>query len=179
MFVRVITCKGAPLVLALTVALGTVQSAFAQLFAYPTAGQDQAQQSKDDQQCRQWAQQQSGFDPNRPPAQVQVQGSAPPSQCYSSGGTLRGAGRGAALGAVGGAIGGNAGRGAAIGAGVGALGGTMRRNSARRECEEWERQQQQMQQNAQQQANAQHSQGRDTFDRAWTACMEGRDYRVQ
>lgn len=179
MVANMTTCVGASFVLALSVGLGSVPVAYAQMFAYPTKGQDQAQQRKDEFECTQWAQQQSGFDPNRPPQQVQVQASAAPSQCYSSGGTVRGAGRGAALGAVGGAIGGNAGRGAAIGAGVGALGGTMRRNNARRECEEWERQQAQQQQNAQAQANAQWEQGRATFDRAWSACMEGRGYRVQ
>lgn len=179
MFVTVTTCKRAGWVLALSLGLGSAPSAFAQLFAYPMGGQDQAQQQKDEFECTQWAQGQSGFNPNSPPPQVQVQASSAPSGCFTDAGTGRGAARGAALGAVGGAIGGSAGRGAAIGAGVGALGGTMRRNSAERECEAWEQQQSQQQQNAQQQANAQHEQGRQTFDRAWTACMEGRNYRVQ
>jgi phage tail tape-measure protein len=80
-------------------------------FAYPAKGQSTEQQARDGAECRDWAKQQSGFDPAVD--------------------TAKGAGVGAVIGAVGGAavgaaIGaaaGNPGRGAAIGAVVGGVGG--------------------------------------------------------
>jgi hypothetical protein len=75
------------------------------------------------------------------------------------------------VGAVGGAIGGDAGKGAAVGAGVGAVGGRRRAN---RNAD-----------NAQDQAMsdyearlAVYNGERATWQRAATACMEGRDYSV-
>ena len=72
-----------------------------------------------------------------------------------------------ALGAVGGAIGGNAGRGAAIGAGVGATAGLLRRGQAGRQ-----------QQRTQQQVDADFNRRLGEFNRAFAACMTGRDYTV-
>src|SRR2546426_10008403 len=101
-------------------------AAGAEVFVYPKQGQGQDQFQKDQFECHNWAQGQTGFNPSQP---VQV-ASAPPQQ----GGAIRGGARGAALGAVGGAIGGDAGKGAAIGAGVGAAAGLMRQGRAHREA---------------------------------------------
>jgi hypothetical protein len=81
---------------------------------------------------------------------------------------FRGAAGGAALGAVGGAIGGDAGKGAAIGAGVGALFGGFRRMRA-------------MEEEQAQMANyqAQTAQATGGFNRAYSACLQGRGYTVQ
>lgn len=80
-------------------------------YAYPKPGTTAEQFSRDQLECQQWAQQQSGYDPT---AQ-----------------TARGAGLGAVVGALGGAAAGaaigaatgSAGTGAAIGAATGGIGG--------------------------------------------------------
>ena len=86
--------RGALCVLTATLALHPAEDAAAQIgggvFAYPTGGQDQQQQSKDQFECHQWSVQQSGFDPTVPQQQPQVaQQTAPPPD--SSGGAVGGA----------------------------------------------------------------------------------------
>jgi hypothetical protein len=133
------------------IALGAATSAAAQQsYAYPTAGQSEAQQSKDRFECHQWAVTQSGFDPStavplppRPAAPPPVAGGYS-DQPRSSGGSILGIGNGgmfqgggmmgdaatgAALGAAGGAIAGDAGQGAAIGAVASTLFGALSRSS--------------------------------------------------
>src|SRR5262245_59333041 len=90
----------------------------AEVFVYPKQGQGQDQFQKDQFECHNWAQGQTGVNPSQP-AQV----AAPPPQ---TGGAIRGGARGAAVGAIGGAIGGDAGKGAAVGAGVGMAAGAIR-----------------------------------------------------
>lgn len=82
---------------------------------YPSKGQSKAQQSKDNEACRDWAVRQSGYDP--------TYAQAPPAE---KGGVLKGGAVGGGIGAIGGAIGGNAGKGAAIGAVTGGLIGGIR-----------------------------------------------------
>ncbi len=165
--------------IALFAAVGVSWQGFAQqLFIYPTKGQNAQQQSRDKYECHAWAVQQTGFDPSNPQsAQPQRQAAAPQRQ-PRRGGLFRGAGRGAALGAVGGAIGGNAGKGAAIGAATGALFGGFRRRDQRRQeqhaQQQYQRQQQQMQQQQAQAAN----QRRSNYNRAMSACLSGRGYKV-
>lgn len=124
-------------------------AALAQMYVYPEKGQSAEQQQRDQGECHSWAVQQSGFNPGAP----QVSG-AP------QGGAVRGAARGAAAGAVVGAITGDAGKGAAAGAAGGALLGAMRRRDQQREQQ------------------AQTRQGMDGYNRAFSACMQGRGYSV-
>ncbi len=140
----------------------------AELFIYPRMGQSQEQQDRDKFECHNWSVRQTGFDPMR----RQTASTPPPAQQARRGGLARGTGRGAAVGAIGGAIGGNAGRGAAIGAGTGAAVGTMRRQQQRRE-------QQQAYTNWSRQEASQQQQGRDAYDRAMAACLDGRGYTVR
>lgn len=156
------------------------------MYAYPLAGQSPEQQAQDDNSCRQWARQQTGFDPNRPPPQAQGYYSPPPSQSggfgsgeVGEGGMVRDAGRGAALGAIGGAIAGDAGEGAAMGAAAGALFGTMRRASRQQQEQEWQAQQQAQMQQQQQALNQQYRQSMANFERAYAVCMRGRKYQVE
>ena len=127
---------------------------------YPAKGQGQDRMDKDKYECYSWAKTQTGFDPMQPPAQAQASsGKASP---------LRGAAGGAALGAVGGAIGGSAGKGAAVGAAAGGLfGGVRMRHEKQQEA------------SAQQAQTAAYTQGRDGYNRAFGACMEGRGYTVK
>ena len=139
---------------------GDADAQNSQPIVYPSQGQSSQQQSQDEAQCRQWAQEQTGFNPWQAP---------PTASGGSSGGgeVIQGAGRGALMGLVGGAIVGEAGKGAAVGAGLGATAGLFRR-----------RDNQQADSAAQQQATAQYNQGLANFNRAFATCMQGRGYAV-
>jgi hypothetical protein len=135
---------------------------------YPSKGQTPQQQEKDRYQCYNWAKQNSGFDPMAP-----IQPTAPPPPAQAAQG---GVGKGAAVGALGGlAIGslsGNAGKGAAAGAiGGGLMGGMRRRAQVNQMAVEQEQYASQQQ--------AAYNQKRNTYNRAFSACMEGRGYTVQ
>jgi hypothetical protein len=132
------------------------------LMIFPNNGQSQAQQDQDRGACHIWAVNNSGFDP------VASSGARPSSGQASRGGVVRGGARGAATGAVIGAIAGNAGRGAAMGAAGGGLVGGMRRNDQRRN-----------QQAADQQWANQQNAGRSAYNRALSACLEGKGYTVR
>jgi len=134
-----------------------------QLMIYPAQGQTQAQQDRDRFECHNWAVQQSGFDPSM--AQSSGGGGGSSGSQPLVGGLVTGGARGAAVGAVGGAIAGNAGRGAAIGAGTGALLGGMRRADQNRN------------RNSQQASSGNNNQ-RAAYNRAMSACMQGRGYTV-
>lgn len=128
---------------------------------YPSKGQTNDQMEKDKYACYQWAKGQTGFDP----MQVPTATSPPPEQ---KGGAVRGAAGGALVGLAVGSLSGNAGKGAAIGAGAGGVIGGARRQQSKREQDKW----------AQQQANN-YAQQRNTYNKAWSACMEGRGYTVK
>jgi hypothetical protein len=149
--------RGALLVAALLV-VSTVQ---ATPVAYPAKGQSAQQQQSDEQACYSWAKNNTGIDPAR------VASTPPPPSGPAVGGgeRVQGAARGAAGGAVIGAIAGDAGKGAAIGA----AGGTMVGGSRAR----------QNQRAAQANSQAQQQGAIDTFNRAFSACMEGRGYSVK
>ncbi len=139
-----------------------------ELIIYPAKGQSQDQLEKDKYECYSWAKKQTGFDPMEVPKAT----APPPKQEASKGGLFKGAARGAVVGVTAGAIAGDAGKGAAIGAASGALFGGMRRKDQKRQQEkaqqEW----------AQQQAD-QYQQKRNTYNRAFGACLEGRGYTVK
>lgn len=153
--------------LSLSLCLG---SAWAQseMIIYPAKGQSQEQTDKDKYECYSWGKQQSGFDPMAPP----TTSTAPPPKEAPQGGVVKGAVRGGLVGVAGGAILGDAGKGAAIGAASGALIGGMRRKDQKT------REDQAQQQWAQQEANR-YAQGRNEYNRAFSACMEGRGYTVK
>ncbi len=143
--------------IALFVAL-TVAGPTAAQYIYPQKGQDQAQQDRDRGECHTWATNQSGFDPTR------ASTSPPSSQEAKQGGVLRGGARGAATGAIIGAI---SGKGAAKGAKIGAASGGLL--GGRRRADQKSRQKQE-EQNWQARQNAM----RNEYQRAQTACLEGR-----
>jgi hypothetical protein len=142
------------------------------LIVYPASGQDATQQGKDEGECYAWAREQTAIDPTVAPTPAPV-ADAP------KGGAVKGAARGAARGAAVGAIGeddrvrdeGNvdAGEGAAAGAAVGAARGRRAQKKAGKAAEA----------QAQQTAQAQDAGQKDTFKKAWGACLEGRSYTVK
>lgn len=131
------------------------------LVVYPAKDQSASQQQADEGQCMQWAKQQSGFDPTLPPP-------SPSGGPSTAGGAVKGGALGAGMGAVGGAIAGSAGKGAAIGAASGALiGGVMSRREAKKQEESY------------QNANQVYANKRSTYERAYSACLQGRGYTVK
>lgn len=146
----------------LAVSMMTI-SALAAPIVYPSKGQDQAQQEKDQGECNQWAIKQTGVDP------AQVAAAASSGEVYQRHHTaLGGAARGAIAGVAIGAIAGDAGKGAAIGAAAGGIGGGLR---GRRDLET----QHQVTANAHADQQAQLQQ----YDRAYEACLTGRGYTVK
>ena len=156
------------------------------MFVFPKNSQGRDQQLRDELDCYNQVQQQTGVDLDAPPpqapsaseiqaAQDQAAGQAPEAQ----GGRARGAARGALGGAAVGAIAGDTGKGAAIGAVV----GTMQGGSRQRQANEQSKQQAAQSASAQlqqqyQQSRAAYNQQRDTFKRGFTACMDARGYSV-
>lgn len=143
--------------------LSTAGWAQSELMIYPTKNQTKEQQDKDNFECYGWAKQQSGFDPMAPP----TASAPPPQQQAPKGGVGRGALRGAAVGGI---IDGS--DGAKTGAAAGAVVGGVRRRDQRR-------QQQVKQQQWEQQQAAQYQGNRDSYNRAYAACMDGRGYTVR
>ncbi len=144
-----------------------------EMFVFPQQGQDQAQQDADRGACHVWAVNQSGFDP------TMARTTPPPSGEARQGGLLRGAAGGAAGGAVIGAIAGNAGKGAAIGAVTTTLFGGIRRSNRRSQEQAWQQQQYAQAQQQQQQMQQQAQRQMQNYNRAFSACMSARNYRVQ
>ena len=131
------------------------------LIPYPSKGQSAQQQNKDEGECYGWAKQQTGIDPVAV-ANAPTQQSGP---AAGGGERVSGAARGAAGGAAIGAIAGNAGKGAAAGAVVGTMAGgrQARKNKA----------------DQQQQAEQAKAGTLQQFNKAFSACMEGRGYLVK
>lgn len=149
--------------------LHSVEVVFAQeLIVYPSKGQSKQQQEKDQFECYTWAKGQTGFDPMAPPTAT----APPPAKEAPQGGVARGAVRGGVVGVAAGAIAGDAGKGAAIGAASGALIGGMRRRDQRAREEHAQEQWEQGQ-------AANYQQGRASYNRAYSACLEGRGYTVK
>lgn len=134
------------------------------LYVFPSKGQSQAQQKKDEYECYNWAVAQSGIDPlNLPKVE------APPPQTGPTGGAVKGAAKGAAAGAAIGAIAGDAGEGAAIGAVAGGLAGRRQGKQAQAQANE----------QAEASVAAQEQQMRDSFKKAFSVCIEGKGYTVK
>lgn len=147
------------------------------VFVFPAKQQTPQTQNADEAGCFAWARSQTGIDPMAlTPQTANAQAAAPASSTGHEGGTIRGAAGGAAGGAAIGAIAGNAGKGAAIGAGVGALAGSAKRRAAKDAAAQ---QQQQAEVLAAQRAQASLSQQRATYNKAFSACMEGKGYTVK
>lgn len=130
----------------------TVASAVnAQQFVYPAKGQSPEKQKSDEAACYQWAVQQTGFDPAKPPP-------APAQPTGPTGARVRGAAAGATVGA----ITGNDRSDAAV---AGAVGAASAQRGQKRQQAKAEQQQTSQQQGA--------------FQKARGVCLEGRGYTVK
>lgn len=157
------------------------------VFVFGKNGQGADQQLKDESDCYGAAKQQSGIDPKAPAAagktaeQKQAeQKAAAENVDKTKGGRVAGAARGAAGGAAIGAIAGDAGK----GAGAGAVAGTMRGGMSQRQANAAKQKQAaaqvaEQQKKEEEQAKLAHAEGLDTFQRAFAACMDARNYSVK
>ena len=139
-------------------------SALAELYIYPAKGQSSEQQEKDKFECYNWAKNDTGFDP----MEVPTTSTAPPSGQKKSGGAAKGILAGAATGAI---IG-DTSKAARRGAAAGGLIGGARQSSKNMQVE-------QQQQQWEQQEVANYNNKRDNYNRAYSACLEGRGYTVK
>lgn len=133
------------------------------LYVFPAKKQSQTTQNDDETACYTWAKQQTGVDPMNPPKVAAEQVNTAP-----NGSAIKGGAGGAAAGAAIGAIAGNTGEGAAIGAVLGGLRG-------RRENKEKEAEQQQANNQA---ASSDQKALMANFNKAFTACLQGKGYTV-
>jgi outer membrane lipoprotein SlyB len=137
------------------------------LFVYPGNGQSPQTQHNDEAACYQWSQQATGIqNPTTPGAPVQAEQKASAGEGAARGG-LRGAAGGALLAEIGGGHNTNeaAWAGALIGGARGAKESEQRNKAA--------------QQNAQAATNQQFQTQLTTFNKAFSACMEGKHYTVK
>lgn len=157
------------------------------VFVFGRNGQTSDQQLKDESECYGAARQQSGIDPKAPlPAGKSAEQKAAEQKAAAdnantpSGGRVKGAARGAAGGAAISAIAGDTGKGAA----AGAVAGTMKGGAQQRQASAATKQQAAGKVAAEQKAEEErdklaHAEGLDTFQRAFAACMDARNYSVK
>ncbi len=135
-----------------------------ELMIFPNDDQTPEKQEEDKFVCYGWAKGETGFDPMAPITATQP----PPQQSAKQGGLARGAVRGAAVGQIVGGDSDSTKKGAAAGAAVGG----MRRNDQKR------KEQQAQQQWEQEQAQI-YTEKRNRYNRAYAACLEGKNYTVR
>jgi hypothetical protein len=135
-----------------------------ELYIYPAKGQSAEQLDKDKYECYSWAKKDTGFDPMALPTTE----TAPPKDKKQSGGVVRGALGGAVLGAV---IGDNSEatkRGAAAGGLIGGVRQSRKNSANEQERADWENKE-----------TANYAKNRSNYNRAYSACLEGRGYTVK
>jgi len=148
------------------------------VYVFPAEGQDAAQQSKDEAECYQWAVQNTGVDPFDLAKQAEQQKQQTEQQKQEAAQVGQGSGaRGAVGGAAAGALIGeiasdDAGKGAAYGAAAGLIAGRRRGAAAQQEAT---RQVEQQGQQAQQATAEQIT----NFKKAFSVCLEAKDYLVK
>lgn len=149
------------------------------LFIYPASGQSAEQQRRDSLDCRLWAIDQTGFDPTAPVPDSRAEiPQEPRSRNQAASGVLRSTARGAVVGTAAGAIMGNTGRGSLAGTAGGAIVGAGRQVDQRRDQQQASRDLERQQQIREAERQQLQLYRRQAFNRAVTACMEGRGYTV-
>ena len=140
-----------------------------ELIIFPAQGQSDEQMDKDKYDCYNWAKKETGFDPMLVP----TASAPPPKQKETKASAGRGAVGGALLGAgLGKVTGGSAKKGAV----VGGVGGAVVGGSRKAGTEEENKKANQQWANEQ---TAEYKQKRSTYNRAYSACLEGKGYTVK
>jgi hypothetical protein len=135
-----------------------------ELYIYPAKGQSAEQQEKDKFECYSWAKNDTGFDPMALP----TTSSAPPSGQKKSGGAVTGALGGAVLGGILGDSSKSAKRGALAGGLIGGVRQSSKNTKTEQKRADWE-----------QKESANYANNRNNYNRAYSACLEGRGYTVR
>jgi hypothetical protein len=135
-----------------------------ELYIYPAKGQSAEQQDKDKFECYNWAKNDTGFDPMALP----TTSSAPPSGQKKSGGAVTGALGGAVLGGILGDSSRSAKRGAVAGGLIGGVRQSSQNTKTEQKRADWERKE-----------SANYANNRNNYNRAYSACLEGRGYTVR
>lgn len=148
--------------------MGTLNIAMANdLMIFPAKGQSNETMEQDKFSCYGWAKGQTGFDPMKTP----TTSTAPPSQAKkgsTAGSAGRGALGGAALGAIIGDSSKSAKRGAAAGGLVGGVRQSSKNNAVDQKTKDWE-----------QKEASNYANNRNQYNRAYSACLEGKGYTVK
>jgi hypothetical protein len=135
---------------------------------YPAKGQSEKKMEQDKYTCYDWAKKQTGFDPMKVPTTT----TPPPEKQATQGGAVKGAAAGALIGVAAGAAGGDAGKGAAVGAAAGGTAGALKQRSTNKKSEQaqadWEKKE-----------SAAYESKRNDYNRAYSACLEGKGYTVK
>jgi hypothetical protein len=153
------------------------------LYVFPAKNQPAQTQSSDEASCFGWAKTRTGIDP----LAIKPQTTAAPQQAATAspsdagkGAVAGGAVKGAVVGTAIGAIAGDTGKGAAIGATAGAFGGVRSKRQAQSQAAATQQQQQAAtDQAAAQAAAASVAQQKSDYNKAFSACMEGKGYTVK
>ena len=135
-----------------------------ELMIFPNDGQSAEQQEEDKFACYNWAKGESGFDPMAPPTATEP----PPQEGAQKGGAGKGMVRGAAVGGIVGDSSKSARRGAAAGATVGGMRRQDQKKKEAAERQQWEQEQQRI-----------YAENRNRYNRAYAACLEGKNYTVR
>ena len=148
------------------------------VYVFPKEGQDATQQSKDEASCYEWAVGNTGNDPFNLAKQSdqqkqQTEQAKQQAKSAGQGAGAKGAVRGAAAGALIGEIGSDdPGKGASYGAAAGLIRGRRKSKSAQKSATQQAEQQGQ-------QAQAAIGQDLENFKKAFSVCLEAKDYLVK
>ncbi len=134
------------------------------LMIFPNADQTPEQQEEDKFACYNWAKGESGFDPMAPPTATEP----PPKEEPKKGGAGKGLVRGAAVGASGGDSSRDTRKGAAAGFAVGGMRAQDQKRKEAQKREQWEQEQVRI-----------YTENRNRYNRAYAACLEGKNYTVR
>lgn len=162
-----------------------------EIYAFPKEGQSKEQQSMDEVACYEWAVEQTGTDPfdlkkqaeeqkaQNETAMASAEQAEKDAQQAGKGSTASTAVKGAVVGGLIGTATGDARKGAAIGAGAGAVAGRRRGKQAEAQAgASAEEQKKQAEKQAAESKEATQAQA-DNFKKAFSACMEAKNYMVK
>ncbi len=144
--------------------LCTSASALGDLYVYPQKGQSAEQTDKDKHECYGWAKGKTGFDPMAAPKAT----TTAPKVEDKKGGAVKGA----AAGAVAGKVFGSSSKTTKKSAAAGTLVGGAKQGSDNRK-------QQQAKKDWEQKEASNYAANRNEYNRAYSACLEGRGYSVK
>ena len=157
---------------------GSTLASTMEVYVFPEEGQEADQQSKDEAECYQWAVTNAGADPFELQKQSEAQAeqteqAVAAAQQSGQGAGVKGAARGAAAGALIGEIADDdASKGAAYGAAAGAVRGRRQARAAKEQATK----QAEAQGEAQQAATEEQI---GNFKKAFSVCLEAKDYMVK